>query len=246
MPRQPMREEITPLYRKIVAVARPLLRKTTRQVWVGGEHVPRTGGFVVSSNHVSYFDPLVLGHFLVDHGRAPHYLTKNSLFDYPGLKHILTGTNQIPVYRNTARAVDSLGPAMAAIRLGHCISVLPEGTLTRDPGLWPMTGKSGAARLALETGCLLLPVAMWGPQEVLYPYRGKVPKLLPIKTMYVSAGPPVDLDDLRDQPINGAVLREATDRLMAAITAQLEEIRHEQAPAERFVFRRDNKGKGSS
>ena len=56
------------------------------------------------------------------------------------------------------------------MRDGECVVVYPEGTLTRDPDLWPMTGKSGAARIALETGCPVIPVGQWGAQELLPPY----------------------------------------------------------------------------
>ena len=56
--------------------------------------------------------------------------------------------------------------------------IYPEGTLTRDPDLWPMTGKTGAARVALTTGCPVIPVAQWGAQELLAPYA-KRPRLLP-------------------------------------------------------------------
>ena len=58
--------------------------------------------------------------------------------------------------------------------------VYPEGTITRDPDLWPMTGKSGAARIALETGCPVIPVGQWGAQELLAPYAKK-PDLFPRK-----------------------------------------------------------------
>ena len=68
--------------------------------------------------------------------------------------------------------------AVAAVRAGECVVVYPEGTLTRDPALWPMTGKSGAARIALETGCPVIPVGQWGAHELLPPYT-KTPKPLP-------------------------------------------------------------------
>ena len=97
----------------------------------------------------------------------------------------------------------------------------PEGTVTRDPQLWPMTGKTGAARVALTTGCPVIPVAQWGPQEMLWPYTRR-PRLLPRKTMHVVAGPPVDLADLRAGRWTPMVLRQATARIMAAVTALLE------------------------
>jgi hypothetical protein len=96
-----------------------------------------------------------------------------------------------------------------------------------------MIGKPGAARIALATGCPVIPCAQWGPNELLAPYARK-PKLFPRKTMRITAGAPVDLSDLVGRPLTPAVLREATDRIMLTITRLLEEIRGETAPTGRF------------
>jgi 1-acyl-sn-glycerol-3-phosphate acyltransferase len=96
-----------------------------------------------------------------------------------------------------------------------------------------MIGKTGAARIALASGKDVIPVAQWGAHEVLYPYA-KLPKIFPRKTIHMRFGNPVDLDDLRGKPITNDLLRQATERIMAAITAELEIIRGEKAPAERF------------
>ena len=102
---------------------------------------------------------------------------------------------QIPVERLSRSAVGAFDAAVAAVRDGECVVVYPEGTLTRDPDLWPMTGKSGAARIALETGCPVIPVGQWGAQEMLPPYAKK-PDLFPRKRIAMKAGDPVDLTDL--------------------------------------------------
>jgi 1-acyl-sn-glycerol-3-phosphate acyltransferase len=99
-----------------------------------------------------------------------------------------------------------------------------------------MTGKTGAARVALTTRCPVIPVAQWGPQEIQRPYAREL-HLFPRKTMRMLAGPPVDLSDLYDRPLDAATLREATNRILAAITSQLETIRGEKAPATRFDSR---------
>ena len=150
---------------------------------------------------------------------------------------IITGAGQIPVYRETVDAAASVREAISAVEKGECVVVYPEGTISRDPDLWPMTGKTGAARIALATGAPVIPVAQWGAQDVIGPYKAEF-RAFPRKTMHVWAGPAVDLDDLRDRPVDTAVLAEATSRIMAAITAILEEIRGEQAPAERFDLRK--------
>jgi 1-acyl-sn-glycerol-3-phosphate acyltransferase len=103
--------------------------------------------------------------------------------------------------------------------------------------MWPMTGKSGAARIALATGCPVIPVGQWGAQHLLAPYAKK-PDLFPRKTITMKVGDPVDLTDLLGLPPSHTVTQQATDRIMAAITAQLEDIRGEKAPPERFDMRR--------
>jgi 1-acyl-sn-glycerol-3-phosphate acyltransferase len=160
------------------------------------------------------------------------------VFRVPVVGAIVRGAQQIPVYRNSGQAADAFRAAVAAIEQdGKCVGVYPEGTLTRDPQLWPMVGKTGAARIALMTRCPVIPVAQWGPQEILPPYSKRL-RLLPRKTMHVRAGAPVDLGDLYDRPVTAAVLREATDRITAAVTAELEVLRGEPAPAERFDARK--------
>jgi 1-acyl-sn-glycerol-3-phosphate acyltransferase len=115
--------------------------------------------------------------------------------------------------------------------------VYPEGTITRDPGMWPMQGKTGAARVALATGAPLYPVAQWGAHEVIGPYRKEF-RLLPRKRMQLAVGEPVDFTDLQGRPMDAETLRLATDRIMDALTALLAEIRQESPPSQRYVFRR--------
>lgn len=224
-------------YRLAVAIVRPLMLLLTKRDWRGWEHFPASGGFVVAPNHVSHVDPLAFAYYLYDSGHPPFFLGKEAVFRVPVVGAILRGAQQIPVYRNTGRAADAFRAAVEAVESGKCVGVYPEGTLTRDPGLWPMVGKTGAARIALTTRCPVIPVAQWGPHEILAPYS-KRPHLFPRKTMHVLAGPPVDLSDLHDHPLDAAVLREATARIMAAITALLVELRGEPAPAERFDSRK--------
>jgi 1-acyl-sn-glycerol-3-phosphate acyltransferase len=217
----------------VVTFLRPPVMLLTKRDWRGAEHLPKQGGCLLAANHVSEFDPIPFGHFVIDNGRLPRFLGKAEVFAVPVIGKIVTSAGQIPVNRKTTDAAKAFGSAVAAVAAGECVVVYPEGTISRDPGLWPMVGKSGAARIALATGCPVIPCAQWGPQHLLAPYARK-PSLFPRKTMHVWAGPPVDLDDLQGQPQSSAVLAEATSRIMAAITALLEQIRGEQAPTERF------------
>jgi len=220
-------------YRFVVAVLRPLLMVLTHRRWSGSEHLPPEGGFVVVTNHYSYLDPFVFGHFLVDHGYSPRYLGKVEVFRIPVVGWIVRKADQIPVHRESGRAADAYRSAVAAVRAGKTVAIYPEGTLTRDPELWPMRGKTGAARVALETRCPVVPIATWGAHEILPPYSRSV-RLFPRRTMRVQAGPPVRLDDLHDLPLSAEVLLEATTRIMAALVTELEALRDEPAPVDRF------------
>ena len=222
-----------PAYRTAEALLWPPLMGLTRRDWRGQEHLGRHGqGLVVSPNHISWFDPLVVAHFLHDSGRPPRFMGKQAVFDVRVVGPLITGAGQIPVTRDEDPST-ALAAAEEALRAGECVIVYPEGTITRDPGLWPMSGRTGALRLALETGVPLVPVAQWGAHEVMPPYK-KAFRILPRKLMQVRAGPPVPIDDLRGQPITKALLEEGTNRLMDAITGLLEGIRGEQAPPTRL------------
>jgi 1-acyl-sn-glycerol-3-phosphate acyltransferase len=229
--RQPPRS-----YRGIATVVRALLLVVTRHEWRGAESFPASGGFVVCPNHISYVDVFAFSHFLYDSGHPPFFLAKSGIFRIPLVGALVTAAQQIPVQRGTIHAAEAFSAAVAAVEEGKCVAIFPEGTLTQDAALWPMTGKTGAARVALTTRCPVVPVAQWGPQEIMAPYAKEL-RLLPPKTMRMLAGPPVDLSDLYDRPLVAATLHEATDRIMDAITAQLETIRGEQAPATRFDSR---------
>jgi 1-acyl-sn-glycerol-3-phosphate acyltransferase len=217
----------------VVAIVKPPLLMLTKRHWVDGEKVPATGGCIIAMNHISHLDPMALGWFLYDHGRLVRYLAKEALWHVPVLKYIVKDAGQIPVARMTEGAASAFDAAVAAVRAGECIGVYPEGTITRDPAGWPMRGKTGAARIALATGCPVIPVGQWGAQDLLPAYSTR-PHVFPRKTLSYKAGDPVDLSDLEDKPLTAEVLHEATDRIMSAITRLVEDLRGETAPAERF------------
>jgi 1-acyl-sn-glycerol-3-phosphate acyltransferase len=216
-----------------VAVAEPLLLVFTKRQWKGGENIPASGGCILAVNHISHLDPFTCTHFVYSWGRIVRFLAKAELFELPLLGRVVRSAKQIPVFRLTADASLSFTAAVDAVEQGQCVVVYPEGTITRQPDLWPMTGKTGAARIALSSGAPVIPVAQWGAHRILAPYSTR-PRLLPRKTIQMAAGSPVALDDLREQPLTPDVLVEATNRIMDAITRLLEEIRGERAPAERF------------
>ena len=222
------------IYRMAAGLLRAGMRATSRYEVTGLEHVPDAGGFIVTPNHVSHIDPFPWAHVLYNRGISPVFLAKSTLFDTPVVGWVLRHAKQVRVDRETARAGDALAHAVRALEAGECVVVYPEGSLTRDPDLWPMRGKTGAARLALLSGAPIIPIAQWGPQDLL-PRYAKRPRLSRRRTtMRIRFGPPVDLTDLQGQSITGPLVTTATDRIMAAITHELEELRGQRAPATRF------------
>jgi len=220
-------------YWLVLTLLRPVMRLITRARWRGAEHLPRDRGFLACANHMTYVDPFTVGHFLVNNGCPPRYLAKSSLFTLPVLGRIVARAGQIPVFRESSDAGRAYAGAVAAVRAGECVAIYPEATLTRDPALWPMVGKTGAARIALETGCPVIPIAHWGDAEIL-PRYSKAFRPFPRRTVTVVAGPPVDLSRFQGLPLDAETLRGATDAIIDDITALLAGLRGEPAPAERW------------
>ncbi|MCT2594309.1 1-acyl-sn-glycerol-3-phosphate acyltransferase [Streptomyces sp. N2-109] len=225
-------------YRLAAVVAKPPLVVFFKRDWRGMEHIPADGGFITVVNHNSYLDPLSYAHFQYNTGRVPRFLAKVALFKAGAVGSFMRGAGQIPVYRESADAVGAFRAAVEAINDGECVAFYPEGTLTRDPHMWPMEGKTGAARVALLTKAPVIPVAQWGANLAVPPYaRPKEFRFLPRKTLTVQAGPPVDLSEFYGCEPTADVLRAVTDTLMDALTVQLAEIRGEPVPVERYTHR---------
>jgi 1-acyl-sn-glycerol-3-phosphate acyltransferase len=219
---------------RVVWVLNEIVKRITDRDWRDSDKIPKTGGVIFVVNHISNFDPISFGQFITYAGRWPRYLGKASLFKIPVLGKIIAACGQIPVERNSRNAGQALDRAIAAVNEGKSITVYPEGTVTLDPHLWPMVGKTGAARIALATGCPVIPVGQWGAQEIMPGKKPVFPKFFPRKTLMAKAGDPVPLDDLRGQPITPAVMKEATSRIMNAITGLVADLRGEEPPAVRY------------
>ena len=211
------------------AVFYPATAAMSRKRIEGGERVPRSGGVLVVMNHVSHLDPVYDAVFVHKQGRVPHFLAKHGLWNVPVLGSVLRGARQIPVYRGTADAQQSLRAAHEALEQGMLVIIYPEGTITKDPDGWPMSSRTGVARLALEHDVPVLTAARWGTRDVYDHYRRKF-RPLPRKTVVTRVGGPVDLSAHRAQPQSLGLLREVTDLLMGEVKGLLAEIRQEQAP----------------
>lgn len=191
-------------YRFAAVLVKPVTTALVKPDWRGWEHLPKEGGFIAAVNHNSIIDPVIYAHWQYNSGRPPRILGKSSLFSIPFIGFMLRKTGQIPVFRESTDAAQAFRAAIDAVNGGQCVQFYPEGTLTRDPDLWPMTGKSGVARVALMTGAPVIPVAHWGAHEIIPPYgrpgfgKGKF-NLFPRHRVTVAAGPAVDLSKYRGQ-----------------------------------------------
>jgi 1-acyl-sn-glycerol-3-phosphate acyltransferase len=224
---------VTPVYRVIGLFLKPILNLIVKKDWRGEKFIPKSGGAIVVCNHISYLDPFTFTHFLYSNGRAPRYLGKKAVFDIPLIGWVIRAAGQIPVERESSGASKAFAVAVAALRAGHLIGIYPEGTLTRDENLWPMSGKTGAARLALMTGVPVIPCASWGPQQVI-PRYGRRIKLFPRTKVSIIAGEPVDLSPWQGRESDGRALEEATNHIMDRMTQLLSQLRDEKPPAVRF------------
>lgn len=211
----------------------PLIRAMMRRDWRGQEHLPGGNGVIVASNHLSYVDWAAMALFVHQSGRYPAFLIKSSMFEVKGLGAFLHACGQFPVRRGAADAALVIRDAERGLARGECVVIYPEGTATRDPALWPMVARTGAARLALATGVPVIPVAVWGSQDIL-PYGSTKPHLVPRHTVHMLAGPPVDLSAHAGQPLNRGVLRAATNDIMADIGGLLAQLRGGTPPAEPY------------
>ncbi|MFZ7088457.1 lysophospholipid acyltransferase family protein [Curtobacterium sp. RRHDQ10] len=221
-------------FKVVASIIIPTIRFAADFRWHGPRRLPATGPFIVAPNHYTNIDPLVVGTVVWLHRRLPQYLAKASLFRNPVIGYFMRGMGNIPVERSgRTRGSDPLGSGSSLIEGGGGLIVYAEGTLTRDPDMWPMRGKTGAVRMALESDVPLIPMAHWGTQGIM-PRYGKRLKLFPKTRVDVVIGEPLDLSAYRGRPIDQQMLLRATDELMTAITALVEQLRGEQAPATRW------------
>ncbi|MDR7087306.1 1-acyl-sn-glycerol-3-phosphate acyltransferase [Aeromicrobium panaciterrae] len=221
-----MQKRVVPRTTRVIAFfLRPLFRIFSKRDYAGVENLPE-GGYVLAPNHLSHLDPLFIALFMLDNNVPPRFLGKDTIMDLPVIGRILRSAEQIPVYRSTEGAAESLRAAVAAVNDGQIITIYPEGTITRDPAAWPMSGRTGAVRVALASGKPLIPVMQWGPQAVLWPYSKRL-RLLPRKTIHVRVGKPMDLSAYEGKPLTEELLHAATDELMDTLTAMMSEVRGE-------------------
>jgi 1-acyl-sn-glycerol-3-phosphate acyltransferase len=201
----------SPFYNFAAVVSWPFLKGLYRLRAEGVENVPEEGGFVLAANHVSNFDPWPLGmplwprHFL-------RFMAKSELYRWP-LRRMIDAGGGFPVRRGE-RDVEAMQRATELARSGDVVAMFPHGTRERK-GLvkkYQQRAHTGAARIALDAGVPLVPVAIAGTD--------RLSRLGPLRVRY---GKPIPVDDLKDKDPSTAA-REATDRLMKEIERLREDL----------------------
>lgn len=208
--------------RLLMPLVRPELVPYARLHVRGTEHIPDEGPGILVANHRSYFDPLAVGHAIARAGRPARFLGKKEVFDAPLVGDLARAMGGIRVDRGTG-SEEPLREANEVLAAGELVVVMPQGTIPRGRAFFDpvLRGRWGAARLAASSGAPVIPIGLWGTEEV-WPRSSKVPNLLNLTNppdVTIQVGPPVELE-LEDASAD-------TERIMAAITALLPPEAHE-------------------
>lgn len=192
------------------------------------------GPIIIISNHASYADGVLLALACRRMGRSIRLLATGGVFRAPVLGRLVRRVGFIPVARDTSTAADALPIAAEALEAGEAVGIFPEGRTTRDPHLWPERSKTGAVRLALDTGVPIVPIAMVGTHRVL-PRRRRIlaliKNLILRPKVLVEVGQPVDVRALAGpDPVSPERVREVADEVMDRLVDLVALARNEPAP----------------
>jgi 1-acyl-sn-glycerol-3-phosphate acyltransferase len=194
----------------------PILLAVFRPWVVGLEHVPKQGPVILASNHLSFIDSIFLP-LVVD--RPVVFLAKSEYFTGKGLKGWATrlffqAANQLPIDRSGGKASEaSLNTGLRVLGEGRILGIYPEGTRSPDGRLY--RGRTGVARMVLEAGVPVVPVAMIGTAEVM-PIGTRVPK---VRRVGIVFGEALDFSRFEGMEGDRFVLRSVTDELVYDLRA---------------------------
>jgi len=193
-------------------LAQPQLFPWVRFDLGGLDHIPAEGPAILVGNHRSYLDPLAIGFTIARRGRPVRFLGKKEVFDAPIVGEVATALGGIRVDRGTGSDAP-LQAAEEALAAGQLVALMPQGTIPRGPAFFDpeLQGRWGAVRLAHATGVPVIPIGLWGTEQV-WPRSAKVPDLTNVlhpPTVRVRVGAPVAL--------GGEDVAADTEAMMAAI-----------------------------
>lgn len=209
----------------------PLTVLLGRRRYAGASRIPETGGALIVANHISHIDPIFDVVYIRKTGRLPHVLAKASLWKIPLIGRVLRRTGQIPVERGGGSGQAALHAATEALEAGQVVLIYPEGTVTKEPQMWPMRPRPGVAALALSGDFPVIPVAHWGSNHVYTSYgSGRRFKPLPRKDVHVVAGEPIDLSAWRGKEVDARAIRDVSYLIMERIREMVAQLRDEPAP----------------
>lgn len=175
------------VYPPVTAFAKSVYRYLgLRLKLMGTEHVPRSGAAVMCLNHVSYLDFSFGGYVALPAGRYVRFMAKESVFRHPVSGPLMRGMKHIPVDREAGSR--SFATALQALREGKIVGVFPEATISRSFELKEF--KSGAVRLAQQSGAPVLPTVVWGSQRIWTKDRPKQLRRRHIPVT-IAVGPPI-------------------------------------------------------
>jgi len=204
--------------RVLLLFAQPQLFPWVRFGIKGVENLPTDGPAILVGNHRSYFDPLAILFLLARSGRAARFLGKKEVFDAPLVGDVVTALGGIRVDRGTGSDAP-LRAAEDALAAGEMVALMPQGTIPRGPAFFnpELQGRWGAVRLAQATGAPIIPIGLWGTEQV-WPRSSRFPnvtKVLSPPKVQIRVGKAVQLqhDDVDAD----------TKRVMSAISALLPE-----------------------
>lgn len=180
----------------------------------GMENIPESGPAIIASNHLSFADsiflPLVMKRKLVFLGKA-EYFTGKGVKGY-AVRSFMEGVGTIPVHRGGGKASEAaLRTGLQVLGNGDLLGIYPEGTRSPDGKLY--RGKTGVARLAIESGVPVIPVAMIDT-DIAQPIGKRVPSR---HQTGVKVGKPLDFSSYAGRQEDRDALREVTDTIMAGI-----------------------------
>ncbi|SJN08385.1 1-acyl-sn-glycerol-3-phosphate acyltransferase [Leucobacter sp. 7(1)] len=192
----------------------PLLKMFYRPWVEGAENIPATGPVIIVGNHLSVVDSFFLP-VMID--RRIYFLAKSDYFTGKGLKGwivktFMTAVGQLPIDRSGGKASEaSLNTALGVLDRGEVLGIYPEGTRSPDARLY--RGRTGVARMVLESGATVVPVVMIDTEKAM-PIGAKIPKIRRIGTVI---GKPLDFSRFAGMSADRFVLRSVTDEIMLEI-----------------------------